>query len=185
MAPEALAHVLRPLSSLFRSQDYPDLLIGLGQADDAAVYRLRDDLALVATVDFFTPIVDDPYSYGAIAAANALSDVYAMGGRPLFALNIAAFPGDLPYAMMEAILRGGLTQTGDEPRIPVLGAVVRLDVLRAHAAESQVGEKAQHGGRERDVGASERIRTRARRRGFTERTVERLGVVIGGAQPPV
>ena len=71
MAPEALAHVLRPLTSLFAGQDYPDLLIGLGQADDAAVYRLSDEQALVATVDFFTPIVDDPYAYGAIAAAVA------------------------------------------------------------------------------------------------------------------
>ena len=85
--------MLRPLSSLFNNADYPDLLIGLGKADDAAVYRLSDDQALVATVDFFTPIVDDPYAYGAIAAANSLSDVYAMGGRPIFALNIAAFPG--------------------------------------------------------------------------------------------
>jgi selenide, water dikinase len=99
--------VLRPLSSLFNSADYPDLLIGLGKADDAAVYRLSDDQALVATVDFFTPIVDDPYAYGAIAAANSLSDVYAMGGRPIFALNIAAFPADLPEDVMAAILRGG------------------------------------------------------------------------------
>ncbi len=107
MAPEALAHVLRPLSSLFSQADYPDLLVGLGRADDAAVYRLSEDQALVATVDFFTPIVDDPYAYGAIAAANALSDVYAMGGRPLFALNIAAFPPDLPAEMIGEVLRGG------------------------------------------------------------------------------
>ncbi len=107
MAPEALAHVLRPLASLFHAADYPDLLVGLGRADDAAVYRLSEEQALVATVDFFTPIVDDPYTYGAIAAANSLSDVYAMGGRPLFALNIAAFPGDLPHDMISAVLRGG------------------------------------------------------------------------------
>lgn len=107
MAPEALAHVLRPLANLFNQNDYPDLLIGLGRADDAAVYRLGDNQALVATVDFFTPIVDDPYVYGAVAAANSLSDVYAMGGKPLFALNIAAFPGDLPAAMISEVLRGG------------------------------------------------------------------------------
>lgn len=107
MAPEALAHVLRPLANLFSQQDMPDLLVGLGSADDAAVYRLSEDLALVATVDFFTPIVDDPYTYGAIAAANSLSDVYAMGGRPLFALNIAAFPGDLPAEMVSQVVRGG------------------------------------------------------------------------------
>ncbi len=99
--------MLRPLASLFHSADYPDLLIGLGKADDAAVYRLSDDLALVATVDFFTPIVDDPAAYGAIAAANSLSDIYAMGGRPIFALNVAAFPADLSEDTMAAILRGG------------------------------------------------------------------------------
>lgn len=99
--------MLRPLSGLFRPADYPDLLVGLDQPDDAAVYRLDDGRALVATVDFFTPIVDDPYAYGAIAAANSLSDVYAMGGRPLFALNIAAFPNDLPAEMLSAVLRGG------------------------------------------------------------------------------
>ena len=107
MAPEALAHVLRPLANLFSQQNMPDLLVGLGRADDAAVYRLSDDQALVATVDFFTPIVDDPYTYGAIAAANSLSDVYAMGGRPLFALNIAAFPADLPAEMVSEVVRGG------------------------------------------------------------------------------
>src|SRR5687768_15335645 len=74
--------------------------------DDAAVYKLDDDRALIFTTDFFTPIVDDPYTYGAIAAANALSDVYAMGGKPLLALNIAAFPTDLPMWMISDILRG-------------------------------------------------------------------------------
>lgn len=99
--------MLRPLSNLFNPADYPDLLVGLGHPDDAAIYRLSDDQALVATVDFFTPIVDDPYAYGAIAAANALSDVYAMGGRPLFALNIAAFPENLPVEILSEVLRGG------------------------------------------------------------------------------
>ena len=75
--------------------------------DDAAVFRLNDQQALIQTVDFFTPIVDTPYEYGAIAAANALSDVYAMGGEVLFALNIAAFPPDLPAGMLADILRGG------------------------------------------------------------------------------
>jgi selenide,water dikinase len=70
----------------------PRLLVGPGTADDAGVWRLTDDLALVQTVDFFTPIVDDPYDFGRIAAANALSDVYAMGGRPVTALNLVAFP---------------------------------------------------------------------------------------------
>lgn len=99
--------MLRPLQNMFDPADYPDLLIGLDGPDDAAVYRLDDDRALIVTTDFFTPIVDDPYDYGAIAAANALSDVYAMGGRPILALNVAAFPPDLPVEVMSTILRGG------------------------------------------------------------------------------
>ncbi len=81
--------------------------MGLNIADDAAVYRINDEQAIIQTVDFFTPVVDTPYEYGAIAAANALSDVYAMGGRVLFALNLAAFPPDLPPALLSEILRGG------------------------------------------------------------------------------
>jgi len=99
--------VLRPLNQIFPAADYPDLLVGLGAPDDAAVYRLNDAQAIITTADFFPPVVDDPYDYGAIAAANALSDVYAMGGEPLFALNLAAFPEDLPEEVMAAILRGG------------------------------------------------------------------------------
>jgi selenide,water dikinase len=99
--------VLRTLDNLFPAEQHPNLLVGLGSPDDAAVYRLNDEQALIQTVDFFTPIVDTPYEYGAIAAANALSDVYAMGGEVLFALNIAALPPDLPTDMMAEILRGG------------------------------------------------------------------------------
>jgi selenide, water dikinase len=81
--------------------------VGLGAPDDAAVYRLDDERALIFTTDFFTPVVDDPYAYGAIAAANALSDVYAMGGKPLLALNLVAFPPDLPPRILSEVLRGG------------------------------------------------------------------------------
>jgi selenide,water dikinase len=85
-----------------------ELLVGTETADDAAVYRLSDDQALVATLDFFTPIVDDAYDWGRIAATNALSDVYAMGGRPIFALNIVAWPvDDLPLELLGEVLRGG------------------------------------------------------------------------------
>lgn len=88
--------------------DDPALLVGAQTLDDAAVYRLSDDVALVQTVDFFTPVVDDPYDFGRIAAANAFSDVYAMGGRPLIALNIVCFPsGVLPLDYLGLILRGG------------------------------------------------------------------------------
>lgn len=83
------------------------MLVGLGHPDDAAVWRLDDERALIATTDFFTPVVDNPYDYGAIAAANALSDVYAMGGQPFLALNIAAFPPDLPAEITGQIILGG------------------------------------------------------------------------------
>ena len=85
-----------------------DLLVGAAEGDDAAVLRLDDERALVLTTDFFTPIVDDPGDWGRIAAANALSDVYAMGGRPLFAVNLAAWPGEgLDLAILGQVLRGG------------------------------------------------------------------------------
>jgi selenide,water dikinase len=99
--------VLRPIQNVFQPGDYPDLLVGLGDPDDAAVWRLDEERALVATTDFFTPVVDNPYDYGAIAAANALSDVYAMGGKPFLALNIAALPPDLPADITGEILLGG------------------------------------------------------------------------------
>ena len=90
----------------------PNLLVGFETNDDAGVYRLSDELALVQTVDFFTPIVDDPFAYGQIAAANSLSDVYAMGGRPLSALSIVGFPPAGDPDVMEQILRGGLERMG-------------------------------------------------------------------------
>jgi selenide,water dikinase len=99
--------VLRPLQGIFDPKDYPNLLVGLGEPDDAAVWKLDGEHALVVTTDFFTPVVDDAYDYGAIAAANALSDVYAMGGKPFLALNIAAIPPDLPSEVTSNILRGG------------------------------------------------------------------------------
>lgn len=87
---------------------YPDLLVGIEHGDDAAVYRLNDEQAIVATTDFFMPIVDDPFEFGRIAATNALSDVYAMGGRPLFALAIVGMPiGKLPNSVIREILAGG------------------------------------------------------------------------------
>lgn len=83
------------------------MLVGLGEPDDAAVWRLDDERAIVVTTDFFTPVVDNPYDYGAIAAANSLSDVYAMGGKPFLALNMVAIPPDLPADIVGEILRGG------------------------------------------------------------------------------
>jgi selenide, water dikinase len=99
--------VLRPVQGLFNQADFPDLLVGLGMPDDAAVWRLDADRALVVTTDFFTPVVDTPYEYGAIAAANSLSDIYAMGGQPFLALNVAALPPDLPTEISTEIMRGG------------------------------------------------------------------------------
>jgi selenide,water dikinase len=101
--------------------DNPDVLVGLETGDDAAVYRLRPDLALVVTTDFFTPIVDDAYTFGAIAAANALSDIYAMGAQPLLAVNLVAFPiKELGPALLADILRGGLDKVR-EAGIDILG----------------------------------------------------------------
>ena len=104
MGPEALAQVLRPLT--FHAAP-PELLVGLHAADDAAVYRVNDQQAIISTADFFPPVVDDPYAFGAIAAANALSDVYAMGGQVLMAINLVAWPDNLDYAILSEILRGG------------------------------------------------------------------------------
>src|SRR3989442_9338070 len=103
MGPGDLRDVLESL----RDHAHPDLLVGLGKSDDAAVYRVSDEVAVVSTVDFFAPIVDDPYLFGAIAAVNAMSDVYAMGGEVLFALNLAGFPREMPKAVIAAIFKGG------------------------------------------------------------------------------
>jgi len=109
IAPSVLREILSdtPFSSHLATA-YPDLLVGIEHGDDAAVYRLNDEQAIVATTDFFMPIVDDPYEFGRIAATNALSDVYAMGGRPLFALAIVGMPiGKLPNEVIRQILAGG------------------------------------------------------------------------------
>ena len=107
MGPEALAQVLRPLQGMFQPERFPAVLVGLQVSDDAAVYKISDDVAVIQTLDFFTPVVDDPYDYGAIAAANAMSDVYAMGGEVVLALNICGFPPKLPEEIIAEILRGG------------------------------------------------------------------------------
>jgi selenide,water dikinase len=107
MGPEALAQVLRPLADTFDPARYPNLLRGLDAPDDALVWKLDDERALVHTADFFPPVVDDPYWFGAIAAANAMSDVYAMGGEPIFAINLVGFPDDLDPKILAEILRGG------------------------------------------------------------------------------
>jgi selenide,water dikinase len=99
--------VLRPVENIFAARDHPDLLVGLDQPDDAAVWRLDARRALVVTTDFFTPVVDDPYDYGSIAAANSISDIYAMGGQPFLALNVAALIPELPPEVNGEILRGG------------------------------------------------------------------------------
>ncbi len=97
------------------------MVVGFEGADDAAVVRLDDGRLLVQTLDFFTPIVDDPYNFGQIAAANALSDIYAMGGTPLYALNIVGFPiNDLPKEILQAILQGGADKA-KEAGIPIVG----------------------------------------------------------------
>jgi len=101
------------LRELFRPEDYPNLLVGLETGDDAAVYRVSDELAIILTTDFFTPVVDDPYEFGAIAAANAMSDVYAMGGEVVLALNVCGFPSKMPPDIIIEILRGGAEKVAE------------------------------------------------------------------------
>ena len=128
-----------------------DLIAGLDPPDDAAAYRVSDDLAIIGTLDFFPPLVDDPRTFGEIAAANALSDVFAMGGRVLFALSIAAFPEELPRDVLAAIfegasskvreaggtLAGGHTIRDPEPKygLAVIGAAHPDKLLRKGGAQ--------------------------------------------------
>ncbi len=145
LSAEALAQVLQPIKAKFIAEDYPDLLVGLSMPDDAAVWKLNEHSAVVLTTDFFTPVVDDPYAYGAIAAANSISDIYAMGAKPVLALNIAALPANLPVEVLREIMRGaadkcdeagvviagGHTVTDPEPKVglAVLGLVDPVDIL--------------------------------------------------------
>ena len=98
----------------------PNLLVGISTGDDAAVYKMSEDMAIISTVDFFPPIVDDPFKFGEIAATNALSDVYAMGGKPVIALNIVGFPVDLPHAILGEILSGGASKA-EEAGVLIVG----------------------------------------------------------------
>ena len=142
---------MQPLKTLFASENYPQLLAGLAEPDDAAVWRLDGGRALVTTVDFFPPVVDDPYDFGAIAAANALSDVYAVGGEAIMALNLVAFPESLDASVQSEILRGGAekvleagaviagghTVTDDEPKygLAVTGLVAPQELLTKGGAQ--------------------------------------------------
>jgi selenide,water dikinase len=103
---------------------HPDLLVGNDTGDDAAVYRLDNNTAIIVTVDFFTPITDDPYEFGVIAAANSLSDVYAMGGKPLVALNIVGFPAELAVDMLGDVLKGGYDKAAEAGCLIVGGHTV-------------------------------------------------------------
>jgi len=117
LRPQLLEEILKALPVTF----HPDILVGSDQADDAAVYRINDEQAIVQTLDFFTPIVDDPFTFGAIAAANALSDIYAMGAKPLFALNIVGFSSNrLPMEALKAILQGAAAKA-TEAGIQIIG----------------------------------------------------------------
>ena len=124
LRPQALEEILAALPPAMD----PEVLVGTDTADDAAVYRVSDEIAIVQTVDFFTPIVDDPYMFGAISAANSLSDIYAMGARPLFALNIVGFPDKrLPLWVLEEILRGAHDKAA-EAGISIIGGHTVEDV---------------------------------------------------------
>ncbi len=109
---------------MFNPADYPNLLVGLSMADDAAVYQLNEQQAIITTTDFFPPVVDDPYDFGAIAAANAMSDIYAMGGEVLFAINLVAFPDNLlreENNILQEVLRGGAEKVKEAGGVVVGG----------------------------------------------------------------
>ncbi len=119
-----------PVIKSLPPQNHPDLIIGTNQADDSGVVRVTDDRALVLTVDFFPAVVDDPYIFGQVAAANALSDVYAMGGRPITALNIVGFPDrDLPMDVLGELLRGGADKVNEAEAVIVGGHTIRAHEL--------------------------------------------------------
>jgi len=126
LSPSILDAVLRRLP---RVED-PNVLVGYETNDDAAIYRITPQLAMVQTVDFFTPIVDDPCLFGQVAAANALSDVYAMGGRPVSALSIVAFPASRPAELLEDILRGGLEKMAEANCTVVGGHSIRDEEVK-------------------------------------------------------
>lgn len=142
---------MRPLSEIYPQEGYPQVLVGLAEPDDAAVYQVDDERAIISTADFFPPVVDDPYDFGAIAAANALSDVYAMGGRPLMAINLVAYPEDLDKGILAEILRGGAEKvreagaviagghsiTDAEPKygLSVTGEVEAASIIRKSGAQ--------------------------------------------------
>jgi selenide,water dikinase len=126
LAPGTLSHIL---SRLPRQQD-ENLLVGFETSDDAGIYRIDADNALVQTVDFFTPMVDDPFTFGRIAATNALSDVYAMGGRAITALAIVCFPQDGDAAVLEEILRGGLSVMQEHSCVVLGGHSVRDNEIK-------------------------------------------------------
>ncbi|MGD0955846.1 MAG: selenide, water dikinase SelD [Candidatus Acidiferrales bacterium] len=126
LSPSILENVLKRIPK----QSDPNLIVGFETSDDAGVYRLTDDLAIVQTVDFFTPIVDDPGLFGQVAATNALSDVYAMGGSPISSLTIVAFPAARPPEILEEILRGGLEKMTEAKCTVVGGHSIRDDELK-------------------------------------------------------
>jgi selenide,water dikinase len=127
MGPEDLHTALQALPLI----SHPNLIAGMDHAEDAGVYRLTEDLAIVQTVDFFTPIVDDPYTFGQVAAVNALSDVYAMGGQPLTAMNIVCFPvKKMDIAILQQILLGGLSKMREAGVTLVGGHSVEDDELK-------------------------------------------------------
>jgi len=121
IGPEVLASVL---SQLPKNEDNNNLLVGLDTADDAAVYKLNNDTALIQTLDFFTPMIDDPYIFGQIAAANSLSDVYAMGGNPIVAMNIVCFPSCHDMDVLGEILKGGFDKVKESGALLVGGHTV-------------------------------------------------------------
>jgi len=134
---------LRAVLSRLPVQQDPNLLVGFETSDDAGIYQIAPNLALVQTVDFFTPLVDDPFTFGQIAATNALSDVYAMGGRPVSALALVCFPQSGDLDVLEQIMRGGLAKMSEAGCTVVGGHSVRDDEMKFGYAVTGVIDPAQ------------------------------------------
>ena len=167
LSPSVLDSVLRRLP---RQMD-DNVVVGFETSDDAGVYRLSSGLALVQTVDFFTPIVDDPFSFGQIAAANALSDVYAMGGRPISALSIVAFPEKGALEILEQILRGGLAKMDEAGCTVIGGHSIRDDDMKFGYAVTGLIDPARVW---RNVGAATRRRLTPHKAAWRRRDHDRF-----------
>ncbi|TDX45187.1 selenophosphate synthase [Orenia marismortui] len=181
MGPEALSQVLRQID--FIAED-DNLLVGLDKSDDAIAYQLNDQQIIVQSVDFFTPIVDDPYLFGQIAAANALSDIYAMGAKPILAMNIVGFPSCLDDGILRDILQGGADKVAEAGAIIAGGHTIQDDEPKYGLSVTGVADKGQLLTNSNAQVGDKLILTKALGMGIMS-TAIKGGLAIGGIDNPV